>query len=81
MDRHTWMYKISRNTHEYIRGVNEFIECAVENLKKKAKEQGKEDRMTCPCSDCYNLKKYPGINTVREHLFRRGFMDNYTKWI
>ncbi|XP_074362364.1 uncharacterized protein LOC141702610 [Apium graveolens] len=36
--------------------------------------------MTCPCDDCFNLKKLPSA-TVREHLFRRGFMDGYTKWI
>ncbi|KAK1351239.1 hypothetical protein POM88_054514 [Heracleum sosnowskyi] len=57
MDRHTWMYKISRATQEYIDGVEKFIQCAEENLKKK-KEHGKEDRITCPCHDCYNLKKY-----------------------
>lgn len=81
MDRLTWMYKIPRVSHAYVNGVNEFIACAVENLKKKQIEHGKEDRITCPCRDCYNLKKYPNIDTVREHLFRRGFMEDYTKWI
>ncbi|KAK1392427.1 hypothetical protein POM88_011483 [Heracleum sosnowskyi] len=80
MDRHTWMYKISRATQEYIDGVEKFIQCAEENLKKK-KEHGKEDRITCPCHDCYNLKKYSSVATIREHLFRRGFMAGYTKWI
>ena len=81
MDRFTWMYKISRVSHEYVSGVNEFIACAEENLKNKETVSGKEDRITCPCSDCYNLKKYPNPETVREHLFRRGFMNDYTKWI
>ena len=76
MDRLTWMYKISRVAHEYVTGVNEFIACAVEYLKRKG-----EERITCPCRDCYNLKKYPNVDTVREHLFRRGFMADYTKWI
>ncbi|KAK1380791.1 hypothetical protein POM88_027535 [Heracleum sosnowskyi] len=80
MDRHTWMYKISRATQEYIDGVEKFIQCAEENLKKK-REHGKEDRITCPCHDCYNLKKYSSVATIREHLFRRGFMTGYTKWI
>ncbi|KAK1385831.1 hypothetical protein POM88_023566 [Heracleum sosnowskyi] len=80
MDRHTWMYKISRATQEYIDGVEKFIQCAEENLKKK-KEHGKEDRITCPCHDYYNLKKYSSVATIREHLFRRGFMAGYTKWI
>ncbi|KAK1351766.1 hypothetical protein POM88_054049 [Heracleum sosnowskyi] len=63
MDRHTWMYKISRATQDYVDGVEKFIECAEGNLKKK-REQGKEDRIT-----------------FRDHLFRRGFMPDYTKWI
>ena len=73
MDRQTWMYKISRATHEYIDGVNRFIESAEKNLKK-------EDRITCPCEDCFNLQKHPSA-IVRDHLIRHGFMDNYTKWI
>ncbi|KAL8107464.1 hypothetical protein AgCh_024030 [Apium graveolens] len=81
MDRLTWMYKIPRVSHAYVNGVNEFIACAVENLKKKQIKHGKEDMITCPCRDCYNLKKYPNIDTVREHLFHRGFMEDYTKWI
>ncbi|XP_063949039.1 uncharacterized protein LOC108203290 [Daucus carota subsp. sativus] len=81
MDRATWMYKLPRVAHEYVIGVNEFISCAVENLKKKGTEHGKEEMITCPCHDCYNLKKYPNVETVRDHLFRRGFMKDYTKWI
>ncbi|XP_074322821.1 uncharacterized protein LOC141659793 [Apium graveolens] len=81
MDRLTWIYKIPRVSHAYVNGVNEFIACAVENLRKKQIEHGKEDRITCPYRDCYNLKKYPNIDTVREHLFLRGFMEDYTKWI
>ncbi|KAK1396703.1 hypothetical protein POM88_006566 [Heracleum sosnowskyi] len=80
MDRHTWMYKISRATQDCVDGVEKFIECAEGNLKKK-REQGNEDKITCPCHDCYNLKKYPSVATVRDHLFRRGFMADYTKWI
>ncbi|KAK1359295.1 hypothetical protein POM88_020707 [Heracleum sosnowskyi] len=81
MDRHTWMYKISRVAREYIDGVENFIEFAEEFLKKKRMELGKEEMIMCPCRDCYNLKKYPSATTVRDHLFRRGFMNDYTKWI
>lgn len=81
MDCYTWMYNISRNTHEYVSGVKEFIECVVENLKRKGREQGKEVRMTCPCNHCYNLKKYPSVDIVKEYLLCHGFMDNYTKQI
>ncbi|XP_074336480.1 uncharacterized protein LOC141673627 [Apium graveolens] len=44
-------------------------------------ELGKEDMITCPCRDCFNLKKYPSAMTVRDHLFHRGFMNDYTEWI
>lgn len=74
MDRHTWMYKIPRVAREYITGVNEFIAGAMENLNKKGTEYRKDDRITCPCRDCYNLKKYPDVETMREHLFHRGCM-------
>ncbi|KAK1402828.1 hypothetical protein POM88_002433 [Heracleum sosnowskyi] len=81
MDRHTWMYKISRVALEYIDGVENFIEFAEEFPKKKRMELGKEEMIMCPCRDCYNLKKYHSAMTVRDHLFRRGFMNDYTKWI
>ncbi|KAK1378308.1 hypothetical protein POM88_025052 [Heracleum sosnowskyi] len=81
MDRHTWMYKISRVAREYIDGVENFIEFAEEFQKKKRMELGKEEMIMCPCRDCYNLKKYPSATTVHDHLFRRGFMNDYTKWI
>ncbi|XP_074373547.1 uncharacterized protein LOC141713881 [Apium graveolens] len=81
MDRHTWMYKIPRIYQEYVDGVDKFIECAELNVEKKKMELGKEDMITCPCRDCFNLKKYHNAMTVRDHLFRRGFRNDYTKWI
>ncbi|KAK1361056.1 hypothetical protein POM88_045530 [Heracleum sosnowskyi] len=75
-----WIYKISRATQDYVDGVEKFIECEEGNLKKK-RGQGKEYMITCPCHDCYNLKKYPSVAIVRDHLFSRGFMADYTKWI
>ncbi|XP_074328252.1 uncharacterized protein LOC141666154 [Apium graveolens] len=73
MDRRTWMYKLSGATHEYISCVKHFIEYA--------EKHAKGDMIMCPCYDCYNLKKFPTVDTVRDHLFRRGFMDDYTRWI
>ncbi|KAK1382531.1 hypothetical protein POM88_020266 [Heracleum sosnowskyi] len=66
MDRHTWMYKISRVAREYIDGVENFIEFAEEFLKKKRMELGKEEMIMCPCRDCYNLKKYPSATTTKK---------------
>ena len=81
MDRQTWMYEIPRATAEYINGVEDFIKCATSYLEKKEKEDGKEQMILCPCRDCNNFKKYRNIDTVRDHLFRRGFKEGYLKWI
>ncbi|KAK1359055.1 hypothetical protein POM88_043529 [Heracleum sosnowskyi] len=81
MDRHTWMYKIPRATADYIKGVEDFITYAMLYLEKKHKEEGKEQMILCPCRDCNNFKKYRSVDTVRDHLFRRGFKEGYEKWI
>ncbi|KAK1348917.1 hypothetical protein POM88_054909 [Heracleum sosnowskyi] len=81
MDRHTWMYEISRATEEYVDFVNNFITCAIKDLEKKYGEHGKKDIILCPCHDCNNLKKYRSVETVQDHLIRRGFKQNYTRWI
>ncbi|KAK1364400.1 hypothetical protein POM88_039961 [Heracleum sosnowskyi] len=81
MDRHTWMYKIPRATADYIKGVEDFITYVMLYLEKKHKEEGKEQMILCPCRDCNNFKKYRSVDTVRDHLFRRGFKEGYEKWI
>jgi hypothetical protein len=75
------MYKISRATPEYIDGVRDFITCAMLHMEKKKKEEGKEQMILCPCRDCNNFKKYRSVDTVQDHLFRRGFKEGYVKWI
>ncbi|KAK1359706.1 hypothetical protein POM88_044180 [Heracleum sosnowskyi] len=81
MDRHTWMYKISPATADYIKGVEDFITYAMLYVEKKHKEEGKEQMILCPCRNCNNFKKYRSVDTVRDHLFRRGFKEGYEKWI
>ncbi|KAK1397810.1 hypothetical protein POM88_007673 [Heracleum sosnowskyi] len=81
MDRHTWIYKIPRATADYIKGVEDFITYAMLYVEKKHKEEGKEQMILCPCRDCNNFKKYRSVDTVRDHLFRRGFKEGYEKWI
>ncbi|XP_074356133.1 uncharacterized protein LOC141695821 [Apium graveolens] len=81
MDRQTWMYKISHVDENYIKGVNEFISCALKCQDMKEKELGYKDLISCPCHICGNLKFFSDINIVEDHLFRNGFKRNYTKWI
>ncbi|KAK1361945.1 hypothetical protein POM88_046419 [Heracleum sosnowskyi] len=81
MDRHTWMYEISRTTLEYVDGVKNFITCATKDMEKKHREEGKEKMILCPCRGCKNFKKHRSVDIVRGHLFRRGFKEGYVKWI
>ena len=74
MDRQHWMYKARRTSNEYISGVRELMEVAVEDMTRK---RGK--KLLCPCVDCGNNKRQP-VDEVRCHLIRRGFKLNYTNW-
>jgi Transposase-associated domain len=76
MDRNTWMYKIKRNTIKYLRGIDEFLECATEDMRNRGAQT-----LVCPCEDCQNLRRFGNIKQVRDHLIRRGFMDRYTRWV
>ncbi|XP_019168110.1 PREDICTED: uncharacterized protein LOC109163850 [Ipomoea nil] len=74
MDR-SWMFG-KRTTFPYMQGVQEFIQCAEENMSKKG-----EDFIVCPCCDCQNFKRYRSSDEVKSHLIRRGFKEGYTRWI
>jgi Transposase-associated domain len=76
MDHNTWMYKIKRNTIEYLRGIDEFLECASEDMKNRGART-----LVCPCEDCQILWRFGNIKQVRDHLIHRGFMDRYTRWV
>ncbi|XP_056688175.1 uncharacterized protein [Spinacia oleracea] len=74
MDRN-WMYG-SRTTNQYILGVEEFIACAVAYQLKNGDES-----ILCPCSNCDCSRRFRNVDQIREHLVRRGFRLNYTRWI
>jgi hypothetical protein len=38
MDRDTWMYKIKRNTIEYLREIDKFLECVSEDMRNRVHE-------------------------------------------
>ncbi|KAK1400939.1 hypothetical protein POM88_000544 [Heracleum sosnowskyi] len=81
MDRQIWMYNISRIEEDYIKGVQDFIFCALRHQSKKEKENGYKDLISCPCHLCGNLKFFDDIDIIKDHLFRYGFKRNYTTWI
>jgi Transposase-associated domain len=76
MDRNTWMYKIKRNTIEYLRGIDEFLECASKDMRNRGAQT-----LVCSCEDCQNLRRFRNIKQVRDHLIHHGFMDRYTRWV
>ena len=74
MDRQHWMYETRRTSNEYLRGVREFMEVAVEDMTRKGVK-----KLICPCVDCGNNKLQP-VEEVRCHLIMRGFKSKYTNW-
>ena len=74
MDRQNWMYKARRTSNEYLSGVREFMEVAVEDMTRKGHK-----KMICPCVDCGNDKRQT-VDEVKCHLIQRGFTRKYTNW-
>jgi hypothetical protein len=71
MDR-SWMYMKQRHEASYIQDVNGFIEAAKRHtLIKQIKD------IYCPCCDGRNYIVCRDPNTIRSHLVRRDFMENY----
>ncbi|CAA7025093.1 unnamed protein product [Microthlaspi erraticum] len=58
-------------TDEFVRGLRSFFYFAQKDEKSEA--------ILCPCSRCKN-KKRRDANTVRHHLYAKGFTDNYYLW-
>ena len=74
MDR-SWMYTKRRHEASYIQDVNGFIEAAKRHaLIKQTKD------IYCPCVDCRNRIVCRDPNTIRSHLVRRDFLENYEIW-
>lgn len=70
------MYGIRRDTNDYLTALQEFINCAKEDMKRRG-----DWTILCPCRDCENLRRFRDIEEVRGHLIRRGFKERYTQWI
>src|SRR6266508_1530871 len=72
-----WMYKVSRLEPLYLDKVEVFLEAAQKDARNKQLAEIKY-----PCHDCKNFMLSPRaqLSTVRGHLVRQGFMEDYTCW-
>ncbi|XP_021741305.1 uncharacterized protein LOC110707585 [Chenopodium quinoa] len=70
-----WMYVENRTQPEFMNGIEEFCRTAIKHQRTT-----KGETIFFPCRDCNNVKKWKEISVVENHLFRRGFMANYTIW-
>ncbi|XP_028077760.1 uncharacterized protein LOC114279671 [Camellia sinensis] len=69
-----WMTIKNRlSSREYQKGVNSFIEFVKINV-------GFEDKIRCPCIDCFNDKIHTS-HVVKIHLIRRGISLSYKTWV
>jgi hypothetical protein len=78
MEDHDWMYtgRVGRNdvTPEWITKTDAFLEWAFGEGAKGA------SLVPCPCSKCANRKRKTK-KTMGEHIWKNGFMLDYTQWI
>ncbi|KAK1368429.1 hypothetical protein POM88_034521 [Heracleum sosnowskyi] len=75
MDRQIWMYNISRIEEDYIKGVQDFILCALRHQSKKEKENGYKDLISCPCHLC-GKRRILGIDDVVDEEEYNQFDEN-----
>ena len=64
-----------RNCTSFLRGIEEFSTVAL-----KHQTENKSKIILCPCCDCNNSRGYRDIVDIKDHLIRRGFKENYTRW-
>ncbi|XP_057246777.1 uncharacterized protein LOC130589520 [Beta vulgaris subsp. vulgaris] len=70
-----WMYG-SRDTCEFVDGFFEFCDDALSH-QAATRTEG----FYCPCVDCGNVGMVSNIGSLREHIFRRGFRQDYHVWV
>ncbi|XP_056698499.1 uncharacterized protein [Spinacia oleracea] len=71
----SWMYE-KRTSLGFLNGVEEFCRCALEH-----QENVQDNGFYCPCVDCENVSRVSSIKTLRDHVIRRGFRQQYHVWI
>jgi Transposase-associated domain len=70
------MYGIKWDTSEYIRCVEEFLDCATEDMNRRG-----DHTIPCPYRDCQNLRRFQNVGEIRVHLIVRGFKERYIRLI
>ncbi|PWA86099.1 ulp1 protease family, C-terminal catalytic domain-containing protein [Artemisia annua] len=70
-----WMYGMSLNDPEFVKGVESFLIAAESNRVAKG-----DIEIFCPCSKCKNFEPFTDIKTIEWHLHRYGFVRKYTCW-
>jgi Transposase-associated domain len=76
MDRSRWMYGVRRDTFQYLRGVEEFLNHVIENMRQRG-----HHTVLCLYRDCQNVCRFQNVEEIRNHLIRRGFKEWYTRWV
>jgi hypothetical protein len=56
----------------HFKGICAFLETVVQHASRQ-----KEETIYCPRKVCKNDVMFKNCEVIREHLVRRGFMDNY----
>ncbi|KAL3498314.1 hypothetical protein ACH5RR_041046 [Cinchona calisaya] len=72
MDK-SWMRIADRRSRDYLKGVNDFIEFAKQNM-------GDERMIHCPCKKCMNSSRGT-LREVKSHLKHPGIDKSYTFWV
>ncbi|KAD3336088.1 hypothetical protein E3N88_31607 [Mikania micrantha] len=75
MDRSDWMYRSSRTSSIYMKGILSFLKKA--EVDKANKGSGS---ICCPCIICKNFNRFEDIKDIEFHLIKHGFMPRYTCW-
>ncbi|XP_048498005.1 uncharacterized protein LOC125496552 [Beta vulgaris subsp. vulgaris] len=70
-----WMYG-SRDTSEFVDGVFGFCDDALSHQAVTGTEG-----FYCPCVNYGNMGMVSNIGSLREHIFRRGFRQDYHVWV
>ncbi|XP_021729406.1 uncharacterized protein LOC110696427 [Chenopodium quinoa] len=74
----SWMYErmVGKSINpEFVKGVDEFIEYVTDHP-----ESSNPNEVRCPCVKCKN-KRLWNADTVKIHLYRKGFIPNYYQWM
>jgi len=58
----------------FVIGVDKFIQFACSQQNRMS-----GNKVRCPCKKCHNFK-FMDVETIKHHLYKSGFVDNYFIW-